>query len=215
MTTLYRESAICPVCGTELTYSSIGSTNAFGSIDLDTRPPEMQRSTISHWLIECHECGYVAKDMDKPALVDKEFLSQAEYKSCDDYEFKSNLSKNFYRYYLIMNANGAYQDAAFALIHAAWTCDDAQDSKAVDLRKKAVELLDKNHSDCDENICIMKADLLRRSLQYDRVIGEYENRTFSQDILNDIARYQVKLSKDKDSGCYTVSEAVEYSNDNR
>ncbi len=210
MTTLFRDSAICPVCGTELFYSSIGSTNTFGSMDLDTRPPEMERSTISHWLIECHECGYVSVDMAKPALVDKSFLSQEGYKTCDGYDFISNLTEGFYRYHLINKANGNYKAAAFALIHAAWTCDDAQDAKAPELRAKAVELLDSNPDDYNEGLYIMRADLLRRSFQYDKVIDDYENKAFSQSLLNDIAKYQVKLAREKDAGCYTVSSAVEY-----
>lgn len=214
MTTLYRESTICPVCGTELTYSSIGSTNAFGSMDLDTRPPEMQRSTISHWLIECHECGYVSADMRTPALVDKAFLSQEDYKSCDGYVFISNLTADFYRYYLINKANGNIKAAALALIHAAWTCDDVQDTNAPDLRAKAAELLDMYPSEYDEGIYIMRADLLRRSFQFERVIEDYNNKTFSQDLLNDIARYQVKLAQEKDTECYTVADAVEYAQSN-
>jgi hypothetical protein len=57
MTTLYREKSRCAVCGIATEYTSIGSTNAFGSPDLDTRPPEMQRSTIFAWVQRCPECG--------------------------------------------------------------------------------------------------------------------------------------------------------------
>ena len=71
-------------------------------------------------------------------------------------------------------------------------------------------MLDSNPDDYDEGLYIMRADLLRCSFQYDKVIDDYENKAFSQSLLNDIAKYQVKLAREKDAGCYTVSSAVEY-----
>lgn len=65
MTTLYEEKARCAVCGTETEFTGIASTNAFGSPDLDTRPPEMQRSTIFAWVQCCPECGYCSSDISK------------------------------------------------------------------------------------------------------------------------------------------------------
>lgn len=46
MTTIYSEAVKCPYCNTKVEITHLGSTNAFGAMDLDTRPPEMQRSTI-------------------------------------------------------------------------------------------------------------------------------------------------------------------------
>lgn len=53
MTTLYEAKAQCAVCGTESEYTGIGSTNSFGSPDLDTRPLKMKRSTIVDWIQRC------------------------------------------------------------------------------------------------------------------------------------------------------------------
>ncbi len=44
MTTIYNKKITCCLCNKESEYRGIGSTNAFGSPDLDTRPPQMQRS---------------------------------------------------------------------------------------------------------------------------------------------------------------------------
>ena len=50
MTTLGTASAACAVCGTVSEYTVIQSTSRFGSPDLDTRPPEMERSTLPYWV---------------------------------------------------------------------------------------------------------------------------------------------------------------------
>jgi len=53
MTTLFPQKETCFVCGNTSEHTVIGSTNAFGSPDLDLRPPEMQRSTITHRVQRC------------------------------------------------------------------------------------------------------------------------------------------------------------------
>lgn len=53
MTTMYEEDFESYVCGTKSNHMAIGSTNSFGSPDLDTRPPEMARSTIYQFIQRC------------------------------------------------------------------------------------------------------------------------------------------------------------------
>ena len=65
MTTIGKISAECVICGKESEHTSITSSNAMGSPDLDLRPPEMQRSTMEWWLQECPACGYVAPDISE------------------------------------------------------------------------------------------------------------------------------------------------------
>lgn len=210
MTTFYRETAICPICGSIVSYSAIGSTNAFGSMDLDTRPPEMERSTISHWLIECPECGYVAPNMREKPAIDRDFLESDIYKTCDGMVFESNLAEGFYKRCLISLRSGELEHGMFDMLHAAWACDDAGDPNAAKLRSYLVEIADALISEDDrEELRIMRADFLRRSGEFDKVIEDYGNAKFSNDLLNTIARFQVKLAGDKDSRCYTVQDAIE------
>ena len=46
MTTLVTEERKCVLCGKTNKHEIWISTNGFGAADLDTRPPEMMRSTI-------------------------------------------------------------------------------------------------------------------------------------------------------------------------
>ena len=81
MTTTYSEDVRCAVCGKSSAHIGTASTNAFGSADLDTRPPEMQRSTISTWVQECPECGYCARSIDKPLASAEAVITRPEYRS--------------------------------------------------------------------------------------------------------------------------------------
>lgn len=64
---------------TENQYTDIGSTNEFGSPDLDTRPPEMRRSTIFAWVQRCPQCGYCACDVSKAPSQAEALVRSSEY----------------------------------------------------------------------------------------------------------------------------------------
>ena len=64
MTSSRFRQVICSACGTSSRQQVLLSTNSFlGSPDLDLRPPEMERSTMSLWLQECPNCGFVSGDL--------------------------------------------------------------------------------------------------------------------------------------------------------
>ena len=53
MTTLDKAIVTCAICGEDAEQIEIGSTNAFGSPDLDLRPPPMKRQTMAFWMQAC------------------------------------------------------------------------------------------------------------------------------------------------------------------
>ncbi len=63
MTRIFEQEVECCVCQEKSKHMIIGSTNSFGSPDLDTRPPEMKRSTLSLWIQRCPSCGYSSPDL--------------------------------------------------------------------------------------------------------------------------------------------------------
>jgi len=75
------------------------------------------------------------------------------------------------------------------------------------MRKLAVDLVDKV-DDENENLKLIKADLLRRSLQFERLIEEYSNFTSDEDLSYSIIRFQLELAAMEDSDCYTIQEVV-------
>lgn len=206
MTIINQFEKRCSVCGKTSMQPVLSSTNSWGYPDLDLRPAPMKRDTMNTWLMECPHCRYVAIRLENELEVSPNLLKSDEYMTCDGHDFKSDLSKRFYRHYLISKAKKDYRSMFFSLLHCAWTCDDADDRLAVEIRKKAADSIDLFEADGDEkdNLKIMKADLLRRSLQFDRVTDEFNDFRSDDDLLNSIIRFQIERALMKDSACYTV-----------
>ena len=199
----------CWVCGETSEQTVLASTNQFGAPDLDLRPPEMERSTMEWWLEECPHCGYVANDLSKKTVITKDWLKNNRYSSCDNRNFESTLVEKFYKYYLINMTNNNHKSAFYAVLHAAWACDDVEDvDNAMYCRQKALEELSKCVVDNDkkETLLLVRADLLRRTRQFDLLVKEYEGQIFSEELLNKIAAFQVEKAKEQDTACYTVAD---------
>ena len=206
MTIINQFEKRCSVCGKTSMQPVLSSTNSWGYPDLDLRPAPMKRDTMNTWLMECPHCGYVAIRLENELEVSANLLKSDEYMTCGGHDFKSDLSKRFYRHYLISKAKKDYRSMFFSLLHCAWTCDDADDRLAVKKKKKAADSIDLFEADGDEkdNLKIMKADLFRRSLQFDRVADEFNDFRSDDDLLNSIIRFQIERALMKDSACYTV-----------
>ncbi len=147
MTTIYEKKARCAVCGFETAYAGIGSTNAFGPPDLDTRPPEMKRSTIFAWVQRCPACGYCASDVSKAPSQASSLIYSPEYaRQLTDSTFPE-LANGFLCKALIDEGSADCASAAWALIHAAWACDDAEKPEpAKTCPSKAADMIEKAHA---------------------------------------------------------------------
>lgn len=215
MTTVFPETVKCSVCGAENEIMVIGSTNAFGAPDLDTRPPEMKRSTMGYWVQECKTCGYTAVDLTDETKLDRAFFKEKDYKTCNGIPFGSGLAKTFYRYYLIMTAEGEHEGAFFAALHAAWACDDARDeANAALMREKAMEQADQvlvsDSCDWKDTLRLIRADLLRRTGHFDKLLQEYRPGMFGEDLLNRIITFELELAKRERTQCFTVEDSEQY-----
>ena len=202
---------VCYVCGKMSKQTVLVSTNRVGSPDLDLRPPEMERSTMAWWIEECPHCGYAAPDLSEKTAITKEWLNNGQYISCDGRNFANTLAERFYKHYLISSANADNKAAFYAVLHAAWASDDVDDIiNAIYSRKKALELFQKLvfADDEEETYSLMRADLLRRTGQFELLIKEYEKKTFSDKLLNKIAVFQVEKAKQRDTACYTVADVM-------
>jgi hypothetical protein len=83
MTTFAESGKNCFVCGETNKYIELTSSNRFGAPDLDTRPPEMMRSTIYSWIQACPYCDYCAPDISEGTQIAArviKFVSQKRYK---------------------------------------------------------------------------------------------------------------------------------------
>ena len=215
MSMIIRENKTCVICGKEGRYPAVASTNEFGACDLDLRPAEMRRSTMPAWVEECDSCGYVSHDVSKlPADVDddnsvKAILLSHQYAFTEDRYFTSDLAVRFYKHYVINRELKKHRMAFNSLVYAAWACDDADDKdNAAFCRKLAAEYLDIifEQEGSDDNLLLQKADLLRRSGNFDEVIKQYSQVTFENAFFNKIVAFQIEKAKLGDDNCYTVAD---------
>jgi len=205
MTTIRDIDKKCAVCTKTSPQSVITSTNTWGYPDLDLRPSEMQRSTMFAWLDECPHCGYVSVDIENELEASSDLLKSDEYLTCGRNEFKSELSKRFYRHYLISKAENDYDSEFSSILHCAWACDDKYDDLAVEMRKLALKSMEKIDYENDD-LKLIRADLLRRSFQFDELIREFNDVTFEDNLKNEIIDFQLELAEKKDTACYAIDD---------
>lgn len=217
MTTIYREEKKCAVCGKTSMYMGIASTNAFGSPDLDTRPPEMERSTINMWVQTCPSCGYCAPDISERIEKSSEVVHSDSYQQQLNNQEFPELANAFLCFSLIQESTDEYASAGWACIHAAWSCDDTgSDAGAQKCRKKAVSLLQKakeNGQKFAEEAGVEEAimvDLLRRLSQFELALRICDDglKKKPERIILDILQFQKVLIGKSDVACHIIAEAI-------
>ena len=156
-------------------------------------------------------CGYVSRNLEKKVKLNKKWLKSEEYITANGIKFSSYLAKKFYKLFLICLQIEDTKGAFFAALHAAWVCDDAHDfDNAVFCRILALELLEDliKSPDAEEDLFIVRADLLRRIGDFETLIEEYQNKKFSTDLLNQIIAFQIEKAKAGDTDCCTVGDVM-------
>lgn len=214
MTTYFQTTARCSHCNTESSHTVLGSTNAFGSADLDLRPPEMQRSTMRAWLQQCPSCGYVAPDLSAP-VPDPAVLASSAYRGLLTDERFPELCRRFLaRGSLLAGSSAA--EAAHAFLSAAWACDDARlAEQAAACRGRAADHFErlKPFPDTQPGLTqgAVYVDVLRRAGQFAEAEAQCEALlacAAARDVLQQVLLFQQRLIQAKDAGCYTVQQAV-------
>jgi hypothetical protein len=206
----------CRVCKKKSEQIILTSTNSFGSPDLDLRPPEMQRSTMCFWVQRCPSCGYVASSINDSTNATRDYLNSDDYKNAKGRNFKSDLAKKFYQHYLVSLLDGETQDAFNAALHAAWACDDSQDGEnAVYCRNLAINKLARlmEIKRNNENLTILKCDLLRRAGRFEELISEYSEKKMKDKLLNKLLAFQLERARAEDTSRYTVEDATREGDD--
>jgi hypothetical protein len=214
MTTFFRKDVECANCSKSSTQQVLGSTNALGSSDLDLRPPEMQRSTMSAWLQLCPHCGYVAPDLSRP-IGDMAMVSREEYQgTLKDPRFPE-LARRFLAHALL-SVTTEPVNAAHARLRAAWVCDDSRQADlAVQCRRLAAECFTalKPFEDSEQGITqgAVLVDVLRRAGEFDAAVAECDALLACRQatgILRQVLEYQRRLAADHDATAHRVEECT-------
>jgi hypothetical protein len=140
MTTFRQESVACGNCGHLFTHQTLASTYTSGSPDLDTRPPELQRSTMHAWIQRCPSCGYCSRDVAEFDHRFRPVMEGAGYGSQLADSRYPELASTFICAGMLAEAGGRQADAGWAYLNAAWTLDDAnKDELARVWRRRAAD----------------------------------------------------------------------------
>jgi len=217
MTTIFPSVMRCAVCDRDAEVMMIGSTNQFGSPDLDFRPPEMMRSTMESWLHECPGCAYCAESLDEADAETVVIVNGDAFRSfrAGAAEF-AQPAKKFHSAAFIAAEAGNLADAFHHTLHEAWSHDDSGDTvRANAARLNAVDLM--NQAQRDE-LRVFKeegvddaatADLLRRAGEFDRAADTCRKAlsgNFSEAIRN-LLEFQIELCQMGDANRHTLEEA--------
>ncbi|MDD4843884.1 MAG: hypothetical protein PHU31_06085 [Anaerotignum sp.] len=165
MSTIKEITIRCAVCGKKSRQIVLTSYSLFGEPDLDFRPPPMLRATMKYWLMECPSCGYVAKDIRRWPWATKKMLQQI-YSGLDT--SLPSAAQPFHKRALYCEHMGNTTGALRAYLCAAWVCDDGEeDTHAINLRMKCLELAQRKMNHCRRGkwrqYMQLIADLLRRT----------------------------------------------------
>lgn len=218
MTTLFDQTVTCALCGTDNTIMSVGSSNAFGSMDLDMRPPPMERDLVDMSIHECRECGYCAPDLASSQDLGQPDVTSEGYRQARSDKRFGTVAQQYRAYACLAQKAGNAQLAAWGYLQAAWVCDDLK-SKArtaavvcrQDVLKQMADLQSKNMSytqDADTDF-VFRLDLLRRTNQFAQVIQDVDAlaKRFGSP-LAEIASYQRHLAEARDAGCHRLADAL-------
>jgi hypothetical protein len=217
MTTLFKEEESCFVCGRSSEHTVLGSTNAFGSPDLDLRPPPMKRSTIRHWVQRCPFCGYCAASISEGPEIAKRIVTSSDYVEQLAAPAFPALANHFLCWSLIQTADGEDAGAAMAALHAAWTCDDERATAKADVcRQKAIAQFTnarakgQQYAEDSAAEALLLADLYRRTGQFEQVEAICEEELARQpgELMTSLFSAQRQLAQSRDSRGHTVEEAL-------
>jgi uncharacterized protein (DUF2225 family) len=215
MTTIVHDDLTCSFCGTVSPQALLGSTNSMGAADLDTRPPEMMRSTMSLWVQECPHCGYVAKDISQPAHDSARLYCGEHGWQGLPYTGYPEVAIRFLKLADLQEGVNHTLEAAWSTLRAAWACDDADDEdRATTCRQRSigyfartadkVRLFPKEAGAMEA----MFADIHRRSGDSDGAIhwADAGLERLPDSALSAILHFQRAKAMRQDRACYTTDD---------
>lgn len=226
MTTLQPQAWECTLCGAESNQVEIRSTNELQPPDLDLRPGEMYRSTMSYWVHRCPRCGYVADADSKVEAADLPesagelvaLVHSEEYRAqLRDSEFPETAQDLLCRASLVERL-GRPTGAGWHALQAAWACDDERSEGAARrCRERVLELWIRAEEDgtqiVDDGFAdtqLLFADVLRRAGRFEEA-RQRCHRGLSgrpEDPLRSLLEYEIELISREDTEAHSIGEVL-------
>ncbi len=211
-----RDRVSCHVCGAESEHTVTLRATDEGPPDLDTRPAETLRSTMSTWVQRCPSCGYCAPDLEAGPPRAARVVQTTAYKALVDEPARPALANAFLASSAVFEAGAAFADAGWQAVYAAWACDDVGDDEAaVQCRMRAVELFSQAALVRQEVVAepggadAVMADLLRRAGRFDEAIARAEAgaEQARAPLTRRVLAYIASLAAQEDRAAHPVDDA--------
>lgn len=197
----------CSVCGADSDQPGAPAVAPRFAPDLDTRPGEPLRSTLSTWMQYCPGCGYAAPDLGYAAAGVAELIRAEEY---------SRLENSFEKHSFLLEKLGHLADSGWIALQAAWQHDDRnRPEAAARCRRRAMRLWQASKAagqdflDTPAEEFALAVDVLRRMGEFEaaaetiRVALEDEEMP---PVVDDILRFQMALIQQRDTARHTLDE---------
>jgi len=217
MTTIYEEEVTCAVCGAKQTVQEMGSTSSFGPMDLDTRPPPLQRGTMEMWVHECVECGFVAPELGTAVQGDAQIVASAGYRAELAKAGRVRQASRFVCRSLLEEAARDLVTAGWRRLHAAWVHDDVADvEEAREQRLAALELFERARAQGKLAMksvaggdALLLSDIARRAGEFVRALAFCDAGMKIAELpefVTKLLAFQRDLVLARDAGCHSVAE---------
>ncbi|MBD3393400.1 MAG: hypothetical protein GF418_14830 [Chitinivibrionales bacterium] len=219
MTTVTFVTKKCRVCGNISRQAEMGVRGIMEPYDLDSRPTGAARSSIYLWVQRCSACGYCAPDITQGDEGVQKVVKSQEYRNRLTDQSRPEALNHFLCWSMLQEAVGRHNEAGWAMLYAAWICDDDANIRAhaVECRENALHLFDKAR-ECGQDFRkgrlqeeLLKIDLFRRCGRFDEAAAlcseQLERGCDSRS--KQILLFQEDLLEAKDSSKHTIAEATE------
>ena len=200
----------CGVCGQESRQPGFRPPVPEQAPDLDLRPGEPVRSTMSRWLQACPHCGYAAPDIAEAHPAGAQAVAAAPYRALIADTAHPVLARRFLAWAHVLEETGALHAAAEATLHAAWVADDLnRDDLARQWRREAVALWRSGPAlDAEQSVRVI--DALRRAGDFAEAEGAAEALAALNppEAVAQVTALEARLITAEDTGRHSIASAL-------
>lgn len=200
----------CGVCGQESRQPGFRPPVPEQAPDLDLRPGEPVRSTMSRWLQACPHCGYAAPSIAEAHPAGAQAVAAAPYRALIADTAHPVLARRFLAWAHVLEETGALHAAAEATLHAAWVADDLnRDDLARQWRREAVALWRSGPAlDAEQSVRVI--DALRRAGDFAEAEGAAEALAAINppEAVAQVTALEARLITAEDTGRHSIASAL-------
>lgn len=219
MTMFMVQEVTCAVCNAKGKYLVLTSTHQFGSPDLDLRQPPDARKAVLRAILRCKKCKYCASDLSECPESAPATIRSREYRTLLSQKRVPKVARRWACWSLVQDEAGEQVGAGWAILSAAWACDDAKRSEWAEVyRNRATDAFqtvrDAGGAFAEDRVVeeLVLVDLLRRNglfVAASHVLHDLELAD-AQEGFDQVPQFQLALLAHRDRRSYTFQDAKEY-----